>query len=297
MRDPVACSDGTVYEREAIEQHLENKRKSPLTGIRISDKLYPILIMRDMIEGYIQDNPDKQEDQYVPVPKKFRDAADNISLLLKFTENDYYEFIGELYSKLKVKREYIFKRIFANARISKHFMDTVNLVHSMTDEVGNGFIMADIVLQYGDDFDIEHVIQRMMQSHMPTCINVFNCSLRIIEIFLDMLEIDMKKNGNRVALVESDLDYVKNLVMNNKTLGSSQKTYIIVDVNKLIKKYNKKVERKLIQEQNKVKGRRIMVVFKWFRKTKNDTIELPFGRTTPLLSDDRMELQPGEHLI
>jgi hypothetical protein len=49
MVDPVATSDGQLYERRAIEQWLQDHETSPLSGAALSSRmLIPIVMIRDL---------------------------------------------------------------------------------------------------------------------------------------------------------------------------------------------------------------------------------------------------------
>ncbi|AYV76447.1 MAG: hypothetical protein Terrestrivirus6_73, partial [Terrestrivirus sp.] len=84
MDNPHACSDGTVYEKEAIDECLELKTKSPLTGIIIKKETYPVLILKEQIEEYLSRNPDKRKEKYISTPKKYVDVYGDINKILNF---------------------------------------------------------------------------------------------------------------------------------------------------------------------------------------------------------------------
>jgi ankyrin repeat protein len=56
MVDPVIASDGRTYEREAIEDHIKNRRKSIFTGRPLDKTLITNEDMRDIIKTFIESN-------------------------------------------------------------------------------------------------------------------------------------------------------------------------------------------------------------------------------------------------
>jgi TPR repeat protein len=51
--DPVMAEDGKVYERSAIEEWLEQQRKSPVTNLAMGTKLLPALHVKNMIRTMV----------------------------------------------------------------------------------------------------------------------------------------------------------------------------------------------------------------------------------------------------
>ncbi|MDF2867225.1 MAG: U-box kinase family protein [Gammaproteobacteria bacterium] len=57
MSEPVATSDGQIYERNAIEEWLKHNDKSPLTNLKLAHKnLIPIPLVKNQIQGFLQKN-------------------------------------------------------------------------------------------------------------------------------------------------------------------------------------------------------------------------------------------------
>ena len=52
MDNPVSISDGSTYERAAIEQWFRTQRTSPLTGMLSDTTLRPNLLVRGIIEEF-----------------------------------------------------------------------------------------------------------------------------------------------------------------------------------------------------------------------------------------------------
>jgi len=59
MTDPVICSDGITYEKNAIVRWLESNNTSPVTRKYISNTLIPNIALRNTIQDYIKDNQKK----------------------------------------------------------------------------------------------------------------------------------------------------------------------------------------------------------------------------------------------
>ena len=59
MTDPVICSDGITYEKNAIVRWLQSNNTSPVTRKYISNTLIPNIALRNTIQDYIKDNQKK----------------------------------------------------------------------------------------------------------------------------------------------------------------------------------------------------------------------------------------------
>lgn len=66
--DPVIAEDGVVYERRAIEKWFEKKNTSPLSRNKISNKLYPCIAIKNMVDEFLTANPDYKKIQYENIP-------------------------------------------------------------------------------------------------------------------------------------------------------------------------------------------------------------------------------------
>lgn len=85
FNDPVIVEDGNVYEREKIEEWLTTNSTSPATNTQISKKVYPAIIIKNMVNKYLLLNPDKKQNQY-----KLRIKVDT-QFLNKFPSKSYDE--------------------------------------------------------------------------------------------------------------------------------------------------------------------------------------------------------------
>ncbi|CAE7760269.1 PUB51 [Symbiodinium sp. CCMP2456] len=64
MEDPVVASDGTSYERRAIEHWLQSHRTSPLTNLPLaSDDLIPNNALRSVIQEFLSRLPETQRSE------------------------------------------------------------------------------------------------------------------------------------------------------------------------------------------------------------------------------------------
>ncbi|ARF12055.1 ankyrin repeat protein [Klosneuvirus KNV1] len=69
--EPVLADDGNIYEREAIEARYKEKRTSPITRERMSEKVVPVNFIKSMIGEYLEKNPDLKARQYI-ITKDFK---------------------------------------------------------------------------------------------------------------------------------------------------------------------------------------------------------------------------------
>jgi ankyrin repeat protein len=70
MVDPVIAADNQTYEREAIEEWLENHNTSPLTNVQLANKnLNENLFARSFIDGFLTSNPQLKGSDEVYLPK------------------------------------------------------------------------------------------------------------------------------------------------------------------------------------------------------------------------------------
>jgi len=76
MKEPVVASDGHIYEKEFIEEWLKVSKLSPITKQEIENKFYDVYIIKNKIAKYLDNNPDKINEQYQHIEhseKKIRD--------------------------------------------------------------------------------------------------------------------------------------------------------------------------------------------------------------------------------
>jgi hypothetical protein len=85
MREPVAASDGHVYEYMEAKKLIESKTASPISKQQLLKSLYPLLFLKDDIAKFIRTNPDAQKDQYKPF---YKDNVESVKLAVK---NQNYE--------------------------------------------------------------------------------------------------------------------------------------------------------------------------------------------------------------
>jgi len=69
--EPVLADDGNIYEREAIEEWFREKRTSPITREKMSEKVVPVNFIKSMIGEYLENNPGLKARQYI-VTKDFK---------------------------------------------------------------------------------------------------------------------------------------------------------------------------------------------------------------------------------
>lgn len=92
--DPVITSDGITYERDCIEEWFKTQTTSPLTGLNITKRLIPNIMVRQLVADHLTKNPDQKSEQYVikysisKYEKKFSDAvcSSDWSIVMKFDD-------------------------------------------------------------------------------------------------------------------------------------------------------------------------------------------------------------------
>lgn len=58
MEDPVVTDSGQVYERTAIQQHIQkNGKTDPFTRKPISGALYPCIAVKKAVQDFLEKNP------------------------------------------------------------------------------------------------------------------------------------------------------------------------------------------------------------------------------------------------
>lgn len=70
FKEPVLANDGMTYESDALKTWLKKSKKSPLTRTDITN-YYPNVLAKQLIDKYLEANPNKKEDQYEPLPEPF----------------------------------------------------------------------------------------------------------------------------------------------------------------------------------------------------------------------------------
>lgn len=64
FKDPVMADDGFIYEKEAIVKWLESKVESPMTKVRITNRIIPALAVRSYVETFLESHPEEKCNQY-----------------------------------------------------------------------------------------------------------------------------------------------------------------------------------------------------------------------------------------
>lgn len=90
---PVACEDGNVYEEIAIMRWFTKSSISPITGKQIGKTFYHVLTIQQIVEDYLNKNPEEKKNQYpnkIPYllhEEEFKTCVENYddSILKKFT--------------------------------------------------------------------------------------------------------------------------------------------------------------------------------------------------------------------
>lgn len=62
--DPVLACDGYVYEQFTLKEFLSHRRVSPMTGQPMSDKVYPVKKIKDIVDKLMEEKPELKEQRY-----------------------------------------------------------------------------------------------------------------------------------------------------------------------------------------------------------------------------------------
>lgn len=127
--DPVVASDGHVYEREAIKQHMRLNKMSPVTRQVLSNELYPCYKIKSQVSAYLDANPDKRSEQYT-LSKKFEDnessiinaiIKENYDLLLNYVDYNLRILLVIITNINEMERENFFDK--SNDNVLKYIID------------------------------------------------------------------------------------------------------------------------------------------------------------------------------
>ena len=64
FRHPVLASDSNVYEYDLIKKIIDTTKISPITKKALNDNLVYMRQLKNVVEEYLKQNPDKKEEQY-----------------------------------------------------------------------------------------------------------------------------------------------------------------------------------------------------------------------------------------
>jgi len=96
--EPVVADDGYIYEKDAIEEWLRNKKISPMTRESISEKVISLQFMKTLVGDYLTKNPQMKARQYIGT-KQFKKYSITIFEHIKNHEFskllDYDEYITD----------------------------------------------------------------------------------------------------------------------------------------------------------------------------------------------------------
>lgn len=243
MANPVVCSDGTIFEEEAIEESVTVRLKSPLTNIEINRQTYPVIILKQMINDYLEKNPDKIGDQYIPTPKKYRDVYKDNNKILSFNEDELYELFIHLYRRSRAFRYPIMKSIFChcNSHIIKYMIDNINLEREIISNNNETRRIMDIIIAYGIEENINYALIRYINHTIwfkPACL-LATMEMLPYRIYEQLL-IQIKDERNFFFRVHKAV--IERNINKSDILNSWEKADLIKKISKKIKQYIKKYE-------------------------------------------------------
>jgi uncharacterized protein YfeS len=220
MDNPHACSDGTVYEKEAIDECLELKAKSPLTGMIINKETYPILILKEQIENYLSKHPDKKKEQYISTPKKYMDAYNDITKILSFDKAEIIEMFVCAYSRT-------------------HILNNLTTYEQFTIQDGTQRCMIGLIVAYGNEKIVKYTLKKFVDEtiNSAACVNLLNIirnidgeKLKIIFSHINKENIEFLKRYR--VIIEWQIN-------ENNSLNQYDKKHIKKIVSNKIKKYDR----------------------------------------------------------
>ena len=90
--NPVTIDDGYTYEKQAIEKWLENNKTSPMTKDKITIINFKVnIVIKNIIENYLLENPDKKEEQFKEYIVKNNFVWDNFKNLTIIKQKEYLD--------------------------------------------------------------------------------------------------------------------------------------------------------------------------------------------------------------
>lgn len=170
--DPVLASDGRYYEKKAITKWLKDHSTSPVTRQPISKTLYPCMYFKNRLQDFLNENPDKLEEQYIVIETYVENKAHVNSLITTKNFNELKVYVDYHFESMGSN---MFKSLFTNCE------DTDVLKHIITNCI-------DYEYKDGDHRRIIHYI----------CINK---SIELISIMMKKkVELNCKDKFGKIPL-------------------------------------------------------------------------------------------------
>jgi len=162
FKEPVVAEDGNFYEREAIKDWLQINKKSPITRSIMAENLYPANKIKNMVDEYIQLNPNKKNEQYDGSPYKFIDIIENdINKITQLKTKELEEFWMFLYTKKPESvRKNTISKIMNDINIVTYIFNTLTLYYIITTPDGVSRTILALGLLYGNDITKKHILDR-----------------------------------------------------------------------------------------------------------------------------------------
>jgi hypothetical protein len=125
--NPVVCTDGIVYEEQAIKSWLETNDTSPWTKeVLDSKRLVPIRSLRQFADNYVKLYPKEGADRYEPQMeiRVMRElVAKKVANLLKFGPKDVKRFFKLI---MPIISNVLVRKIFKNEAVTCHIINTLD---------------------------------------------------------------------------------------------------------------------------------------------------------------------------
>lgn len=242
MNDPVACSDGHVYEREAIEESIECRTNSPLTNTPIDKNFYSLLPLRESINNYLEKNPHKKSEQYVPGLKKYNEMFIDVSKILSLQKPELNEMMEQLYRRTREKRMPIIRRILTNSTVTRYLIDNIDWNYEINGRDGQTRQFINIIITYANKKDIIYALEKFIRQTAWLRTNFLihkmgHISYDKVVILLSCI------NDDKVYILKNYKDLIIEIINYNIFLKDKQKLKLKKIIEKKIVGYEKKYEK------------------------------------------------------
>lgn len=231
FQEPVVCSDGHVYEREAIEEWLKTNRTSPKTRETISQTFYTSIIYKNIVSDFLENNPHLKEEQYYRVKDYQKDKNEFFELLF----NNQFELIADfegihLFDNLRNYDTYLLKYILNYCNDEDTLIKIIEngVDKNDSDNKGNGIIHN--ICYYGKLKVLDHFISqglnadsRNNSNNTPIFTAVSQNRLDVVKYLVDM-GVDTEKcvEGSSplqlICFQSGNIDLIKYIIGNNFSL-------------------------------------------------------------------------------
>ncbi|AYV82112.1 MAG: hypothetical protein Homavirus8_5 [Homavirus sp.] len=161
---PVLASDGFFYEKQAIENWIAKNKTSPHTRQQLETNLYNSLEIKQYIDIYLLEHPDKKTKQYKPS----MDHTDNLTIINNLLRTERYDKLLEyknfdLAKMTNIYVEQLFKK--GNIDAIKHILDNTSYLEY---KFNNGWKVIHMVCRHSTPEIIKHLVDKGVNLNWAT---------------------------------------------------------------------------------------------------------------------------------